>query len=76
MLGGAPGGLHLGGPPVIEMTAADRARTTRNLLFVDRRTGELRSAVYTDELHRTAKGWRIAYCRCQFLVAEGLRDRP
>ncbi len=76
MIGEAPGGLHLGGPPVIEMTAPDRAKTTRNLLFVDRRTGESRSAVYTDELHRTAEGWRIARCRCRFLVADGLCDRP
>jgi hypothetical protein len=76
MLGGAPRGLHLGGPPVIEMTAPDRARTTRNLLFVDRRTGSARSAVYTDELHRTAEGWRIAHCRCRFLVAGGLADQP
>ena len=76
MLGGAPGGLHLGGPPVIEMSAPDRARTTRNLLFIDRRTRESRSAVYTDELHRTAGGWRIAHCRCRFLVAGGLADRP
>jgi len=76
MISEAPGGLHLGGPPVIEMTAPDRAKTTRNLLFVDRRTGESRSAVYTDELHRTAEGWRIARCRCRFLVADGLCDRP
>lgn len=76
MISEAPGGLHLGGPPVIEMAAPDRAKTTRNLLFVDRRTGESRSAVYTDELHRTAEGWRIARCRCRFLVADGLSDRP
>jgi ketosteroid isomerase-like protein len=76
MLSGAPGGLHLGGPPLIEMTAPDRARTTRNLLFVERGTGALRSAVYTDELHRTADGWRIAHCRCRFIVAAGLADRP
>lgn len=76
MIREAPGGLHLGGPPVIEMTAPDRAKTTRNLLFVDRRTRESRSALYTDELHRTAEGWRIARCRCRFLVADGLSDRP
>jgi hypothetical protein len=76
MLSGAPGGLHLGGPPVIEMTARDRARTTRNLLFVERQTGASRCAVYTDELARTAEGWRIARCRCRFLTAEGLADRP
>jgi hypothetical protein len=76
MMSGAPGGLHLGGPPVIEITAPDRARTMRNLLFVDRRTGASRSAVYTDELHRTTDGWRIARCRCRFIVADGLSDRP
>ena len=76
MLGGAPGGLHLGGPPVIELTAPDRARTTRNLLFVERRTGASSSAVYTDELQRTADGWRIVHCRCRFIVADGLDDRP
>ena len=40
------------------------------------RTGASRSAVYTDELHRTADGWRIAHCRCRFIVADGLADRP
>jgi hypothetical protein len=76
MLEAAPRGLHLGGPPVIEMTGPDSARTTRNLLFVDRRSAESRSAVYEDELKRTAEGWRIARCRCRFLVADGLGDRP
>jgi hypothetical protein len=76
MLAGAPGGLHLGGPPVIEMTGPGRARTTRNLLFVDRKTGASRSAVYVDELLETADGWRIAHCRCRFLVEGGLADRP
>ena len=76
MMTGAPGGLHLGGPPVIDMLDDDHARTTRNLLFVERGQDEQRSAVYTDELVRTPDGWRIASCRCQFIVADGLRDRP
>lgn len=76
MLKGAPGGLHLGGPPVIEMIDADRARTTQNLLFVDRTSGASRSAVYTDELRRTESGWRIAKRRCRFIVPGGLDDRP
>jgi hypothetical protein len=58
------------------MIAPDRARTARNLLFVDRRTGETRSAVYTDELQRTVAGWRIARVRCRFLTADGPSDRP
>lgn len=76
MLDSAPGGLHLGGLPRIEMIDGDRARTTRNLLFVDRSGGRSRSAVYTDELRRTGGGWRIAHTRCRFLVADGLSDRP
>jgi 3-phenylpropionate/cinnamic acid dioxygenase small subunit len=76
MLGAAPGGLHLGGPPVIEMVGADAARTTQNLLFVEARTGTMRRSVYTDELRRTPVGWQIARRRCQFIVADGLSDRP
>jgi hypothetical protein len=76
MVTAAPGGLHLGGPPSVEMIDRDRARTRRNLLFVERATGASRSAVYTDELQRTEGGWRIARCRCQFIVKEGLADRP
>ena len=76
LLAGAPGGLHLGGLPVIELLDASRARTTQNLLFVDRATGATRSAVYDDELRRTERGWRFAKRRCRFIVAGGLGDRP
>ena len=76
MLAGAPGGLHLGGVPVVTMDGPDRARTRRNLLFVERGTGAQRSAVYDDTLVRTSDGWRIAHCRCRFLAADGLADRP
>ncbi len=75
MLSGAPRGLHLGGPPVIELDG-DAARTQQNLLFVDSANGESRSAVYEDVLIRTPIGWRIALRRCRFITAEGLRDRP
>jgi len=76
MMSGAPGGLHLGGPPAIEPVDADHARAQQNLLFIDRTTGEMRSALYDDELVRTAEGWRIASRRCRFIVADGLSDRP
>jgi 3-phenylpropionate/cinnamic acid dioxygenase small subunit len=72
----APGGLHLGGPPVVEMIDELRARTQQNLLFINREDGSFRSAVYDDELVRTAEGWRIASRRCRFIVADGLSDRP
>ena len=76
MMAGAPNGLHLGGPPVVDFEDRDHARTARNLLFVDRSTGDSRSAVYDDNLVRTAEGWRISRCRCRFIVADGLSDRP
>ena len=76
MLSGAPGGLHLGGPPAVERVDDDHATTWQNLLFVERGTGTMRSAVYDDELVRTADGWRIATRRCRFIVADGLADRP
>ena len=76
MVNGAPGGLHLGGAPAIEMLAPDRARTQQNLLFVDRASGVLRSVLYDDELRRTEAGWRIAKRRCRFIVRAGFADRP
>jgi hypothetical protein len=76
MMSGAPSGLHLGGPPVIEFLDSDHAQTLRNLLFVDRTTGKSRNAVYQDDLVRTADGWRIDQCRCRFIVTDGLSDRP
>jgi hypothetical protein len=72
----APGGLHLGGPPVIEILDEDHAKTRRNLLFVDRADGVSRNAVYEDQLVRTGDGWRIAHCRARFIVKDGLSDRP
>jgi 3-phenylpropionate/cinnamic acid dioxygenase small subunit len=76
MMRGAPGGLHLGGPPAITAVDDDHATTQQNLLFVERGTTTMRSAVYDDELVRTADGWRIASRRCRFIVAAGLADRP
>lgn len=76
MMSGAPGGLHLGGPPVIDVLGPDRAVAQQNLLFIDRTDGVSRSAVYTDDLVRTDTGWRIAKRRCQFIVADGFSDRP
>jgi 3-phenylpropionate/cinnamic acid dioxygenase small subunit len=77
MMEAAPRGLHLGGPPEIELDG-DRAATRQNLLFVQADTQELRLAVYSDELVRTASdGWRIASRMCQFMGFDGaLADRP
>lgn len=76
MMTGAPGGLHLGGPPVIRMVDADRAEAQQNLLFAEAAEGILRSAVYDDTLVRTPDGWRIARRRCRFITREGFADRP
>jgi 3-phenylpropionate/cinnamic acid dioxygenase small subunit len=76
MMTGAPGGLHLGGPPVISMLEDGRAETQQNLLFIDRSDGATRSALYTDELVHTGDGWRIAKRHCQFIVTDGFSDRP
>ncbi|HEY8527288.1 MAG TPA: nuclear transport factor 2 family protein [Acidimicrobiales bacterium] len=72
----APPGLHLGGVPVIELTGPGRATAHRNLLFVPLDDQPHRRALYTDDLVKTDAGWRIRRCRCQFLTAAGLADRP
>lgn len=76
MATGAPGGLHLGGPPALTMVDGDHVSGQQNLLFIDPSSGEQRAALYDDELVRTDAGWRIASRRCRFLVAGGLSDRP
>ncbi len=76
MMRGAPGGLHLGGPPVIDMVGPDEALTMQNLLFVEAKAGTIRRSIYNDELRRTEEGWRIAKRRCRFIVSDGLSDRP
>jgi ketosteroid isomerase-like protein len=76
MMQSAPGGLHLGGPPLVELVDGDRAFTKQNLLFIDRGGAEFRRTLYTDELLRTSEGWRIRKRRCQFITAEGVKDRP
>jgi len=73
---GTQRGLHLAGPPVIEADGPDRARTTRNALFVNRRSGALRHTFYRDELVRTAGGWRIADCVCRFVTGDGIVAWP
>lgn len=75
LMTGAPQGLHLGGVPVVQMVDEDHARTRQNLLFAET-GGELRRAVYDDDLVRTPDGWRIARRRCRFIVPGGLADRP
>ncbi len=74
MMEGAPRGLHLGGLPVIGVDG-DTASTVQNALFVDAVTHESRLVLYTDELVRAERGWRFHNRRCEFIAADGLRDR-
>jgi 3-phenylpropionate/cinnamic acid dioxygenase small subunit len=76
MTAAAPKGLHLGGPPKILMHDANTAQTEQNLLFIDRQSGESRSAVYRDEVVRTEEGWKLRSRTCWFIVPEGLSERP
>jgi ketosteroid isomerase-like protein len=75
MMEGAPHGLHLGGLPLVAIDG-DVASVIQNALFVDAATHESRPVMYTDELVRAEHGWRFRSRRCQFLVADGLSDRP
>lgn len=76
MMGSAPGGLHLGGLPLVEEVEGDLARGRQNLLFIDKSGSELRRTLYIDEFRRTQSGWRIRKRKCQFIVAGGISDRP
>jgi hypothetical protein len=76
MASAAPGGLHPGGAPQVELAGAGSANVVRNLLFVPHDASATRRALYEDELRRTPSGWRIASCRCRFITAEGLSERP
>lgn len=76
MVGGALGGLHLGGAPVIDEVDADRVEVHQSLLFFPVGDEPMRRATYTDEIMRTSSGWRIARRRCDFITAEGLSERP
>jgi len=71
----APGGLHLGGYPLIDVDG-DRATTAQSFLFVDQKTHEQRIGWYDDDLVRVDGRWRFARRRCTFLTADGPADRP
>jgi uncharacterized protein (TIGR02246 family) len=75
MMEGAPRGLHLGGLPLVSVDG-NTASVIQNALFVDAATHESRAVMYTDELVRAEHGWRFRSRRCQFMVADGLSDRP
>ncbi|HEX4864400.1 MAG TPA: nuclear transport factor 2 family protein [Acidimicrobiales bacterium] len=76
MMSSAPGGLHLGGPPLIEAVSGDTAQVKQNLLFIDRSTGMSRRTLYTDLLVRSGDSWRIRRRRCEFITASGIQERP
>jgi hypothetical protein len=75
MTRGAPGGIHLGAMPVIDLDG-DRARVEQSFVFVDGKTHETRIGWYDDELERVGGGWRFRTRRCTFLTPDGPSDRP
>lgn len=71
----APGGLHLGAVPVIDVDG-DGATVQQSFLFVDRVTREMRVGYYDDTLVRVDGAWRFATRRSTFLTPDGPSDRP
>ena len=75
MLTRAPRGLHLTGATLIDI--GDRTATARTqVLFMDTSTGDLRPALYDDELVKLDGRWRFRRRRCRFITADGLADSP
>jgi hypothetical protein len=71
----APGGVHLGGLPVIELDG-DVAQVQQSFVFFDQHTHEVRIGWYDDVIRREGKRWRFDVRRTTFLTAEGPSDRP
>jgi hypothetical protein len=71
----APGGLHLGGPPLIAVDG-DRATIRQSFLFVDAVSHDLRIGWYDDEVVRSTDGWKFRRRRATFRTASGSGDRP
>lgn len=75
VLRGAPRGLHVAGPPVIDV-GPGRATVAQNLVYADATTHALRLVMYDDVLVETPAGWRFAERRIRFLGPDGLVDKP
>jgi hypothetical protein len=75
MAEGAPGGIHMGGLPVITVDT-DTAQVGQSFVFVDRATHETRIGWYDDELVRVDGRWLIQTRRCTFATPDGPSDRP
>jgi hypothetical protein len=71
----SPGGVHLVGPPVVEVDG-NEATVQQNFLFVEQVEHEMRIGFYDDVLLRTPDGWRFRTRRCTFLSATGPSERP
>lgn len=71
----APGGIHLGSLPLIEVDG-DRAEVRQSFVFVDAASHELRIGWYDDEVVRTDQGWRFQRRRTTFRSASGPAERP
>ena len=71
----APRGLHLAGRALIDVDG-DTGTVRQQLVFIDATTHELRLAIYDDVVVNHDERWLFRSRRCQFLTADGLRDKP
>lgn len=71
----APGGVHLGGLPMIDLDG-DRATVRQSFVFVEAAGHELRIGWYDDEVVRVGGRWLFRRRRTTFRTADGPADRP
>ena len=73
LVAAAPKGLFLVGQPVLEVDG-DTASGEQPLCFVDQTNHDMRIGWYTDEYHRTERGWKLHRRSMTFLRRSGARD--
>lgn len=73
LVAAAPKGLFLTGTPAVDLDG-DRATGRQPLCFVDQTNHDMRIGWYTDEYHRTGRGWKLHRRSMTFLRRSGAAD--
>jgi hypothetical protein len=73
LVGAAPKGLFLTGPPAVELTG-DTATGTQPLCFVEDASHAMRIGYYKDTYLRTDDGWRLRTRAMTFIRRSGVHD--
>jgi hypothetical protein len=73
LVAAAPKGLFLTGSPAVQLDG-DRATGRQPLCFVDQTNHHMRIGWYTDDYHRTERGWKLHRRSMTFLRRSGARD--